>query len=755
MTLLSPLALLFALAAAVPLLLHLYQRRRRTVMRFSTNRFFTHSIIRSQRRLQLRRWLLLLLRMAACVLLALALAQPIVSLFGGLSSPAGRRDLVIVLDDSLSMRARTGETSRFDRAKALAIAAVDQLVTGDRVAVVRLTGGDVANDPHDQLTDDLPGIRRAIQRMTATQAAGDGHQALQRAAALFVGAEQRLRHTLILTDGQVGDWMGPAWPQPDHPVNTLLIQVDHPTTDNLVATSLNLSHARATVGQPALATARLTNQSPLTRTAQLVLRVDDDEVARRTVTLPGQSSEAFGLPLVFDQPGEHVVHLSLADATDALPEDNDRFATIDVTDRLAVLLVDAGEPPHVRDTAFYLQAALAAVSTDQSNTRIDRAPADQLDLVNLDNYRVVMLCDIATIDQDQASRLRQFAQGGGGLAIVLGTRTDPAQLHATLGRTDGPLGSLLPCRIGGVVEATGGPGPLHLLTADTAHPMLQRFSGPLRGALAGVNVSRAHVLKPRNAWVIGALERDLPLFVERSYGSGRVIVIATALQPDWTNLPTRRVFIPMINRLASYLAGGDERGLRYEVGQPLPLIEGAWDYQRPAHAQVPGGQTVRAIVNWQDAKPRATLEAHHVSQPGIYTAGYQSPDTGTELRHKLAVNVPPRESQTHEMDMNDLAARADRWRLQIVSAAPDDTVRPTTAEADDQPAGATRRGVAEASAEQIIEQSLAGGRASRGIWDRLLWAALIVVIIEPLIANHLFARRQAARQGEFRLRSAA
>ncbi len=105
MTLLSPLALLFGLAALVPLLLHLYQRRQRVVVLFSTNRFFTRSVVRSQRRLRLRRVLLLVLRMAACVLFAMALARPILALAGLTGTGTGNRDMVIVLDDSLSMQA--------------------------------------------------------------------------------------------------------------------------------------------------------------------------------------------------------------------------------------------------------------------------------------------------------------------------------------------------------------------------------------------------------------------------------------------------------------------------------------------------------------------------------------------------------------------------------------------------------------------------------------------------------------------------
>jgi len=151
MTLLSPLALFFGLTALVPLILHLYQRRQRTVILFSTNRFFTDSVIRSQRRLRLRRLLLLLLRMAACALLALALAKPILSLADFGRGHEGHRDLVILLDDSLSMQAGSMNSaggasgtgapnaySHFDRARKAALDALDELTSGDRAAVVTL-----------------------------------------------------------------------------------------------------------------------------------------------------------------------------------------------------------------------------------------------------------------------------------------------------------------------------------------------------------------------------------------------------------------------------------------------------------------------------------------------------------------------------------------------------------------------------------------------------------------------------------------
>jgi len=268
MTLLSPLALLFGLAAIVPLILHLYQRRRRSVIEFSTNRFFTAEIIRSQRRLRLRRLLLLLLRVGACVLLGLALARPIISLAG--VGRAGNRDVVILLDDSLSMQATEGrdqgiegsrdrggaatdDGTQFAHARRLAIGVLNELSSGDRAAVITLTGRTLGHrtrvDPSApgapatglELTGDLLGLAGELEKLPPTAAAGDARTALSRAAALLSQSGPRHPWLLVLTDLQETDWRQADWPQPPHTVGVALVRLRPPTQDNVVADQMVLA----------------------------------------------------------------------------------------------------------------------------------------------------------------------------------------------------------------------------------------------------------------------------------------------------------------------------------------------------------------------------------------------------------------------------------------------------------------------------------------------------------------------------------
>ncbi len=715
MTLLSPLALLFGLVAAVPLILHLYQQRKRTVMLFSTNRFFTERVVRSQRRLRLRRWVLLVVRMLACLLLALALARPLLSLAG--LGGAGHRDLVVILDDSLSMAA----DGHFDRARRFAVEAVDDLVTGDRVAIVT-TSGRVFGDERTanaQLDGDLLAIRSKLEQLDVTAAAGDPRKALDTAAELFRGSEQRARQLLMITDGQQSDWRGDEpWPQPDFAVQAALVTVGPPPRDNLVADQLQLSQRSAVVGQPNLIRARLVNHDPASRKARVQVVVDEQVVSDQTIDVPGSGRTEHDVPVTFDRPGAHRVTLRL-EADDAMAADNVLYDVIHTTARLPVLVVD-GSPTEAgkRSGGFYLRAAMGAVSEDGASVQADLIPPQHLPHTNLDDYRAIALCNVAQLPDEQADRIVEYVRDGGGLCVFLGPNIDP-------GFYNGAWASLMPGRIGAIVgdEADRVNRAMHILHTELDHPILQRFTGPLRSSLAGVSIYRAHAVTPGDAWVIASMDRSLPFMLERSFGQGRVILFTTDPQPGATNLPARRVFLPLLGRTISYLAGGSGAATRHHVGRPLVLQRGGFDARNALQVTTPDGDVTWATVRWRGTEPTALLDPNQVLAAGFYSSAGPSSKT-------LAVNSPRSESDPPVMDVEAVTDLAGDWQV---------TVADLSGAATDPPS---------------VAGLLQAGDVGRGIWDMLLWVVLVLVLVEPVIANLIGSPRQAQAQAAATARAA-
>src|SRR3954452_23566328 len=108
-------------AAAVPIIIHLLNRRKYREMPWAAMRFLLAAIQKNSRRIRVEHWLLLAIRTLVILLVVAAMAKPFLESLGGLPIIAGQRTHhVLVLDGSLSMAYATGETTCWDQAKALA-----------------------------------------------------------------------------------------------------------------------------------------------------------------------------------------------------------------------------------------------------------------------------------------------------------------------------------------------------------------------------------------------------------------------------------------------------------------------------------------------------------------------------------------------------------------------------------------------------------------------------------------------------------
>ena len=112
MSFLTPFMLFGALAAAIPVAIHLFFRSRYRTVPWAAMKFLLTSVEQTSRRLKFQELLLLFLRMMVLVMLALAFARPISTVVRGDSV-----DAVFVFDTSFSMGANDGAKTRFERAK--------------------------------------------------------------------------------------------------------------------------------------------------------------------------------------------------------------------------------------------------------------------------------------------------------------------------------------------------------------------------------------------------------------------------------------------------------------------------------------------------------------------------------------------------------------------------------------------------------------------------------------------------------------
>src|SRR5687768_127527 len=91
--------LLWGLAAALPILIHLWSRRRYREVTWAAMQFLLAAMRKNSRRILLEQWLLLAVRTLILLLLALALADPALSLLRAWTgaSTSGQTHVVLVI----------------------------------------------------------------------------------------------------------------------------------------------------------------------------------------------------------------------------------------------------------------------------------------------------------------------------------------------------------------------------------------------------------------------------------------------------------------------------------------------------------------------------------------------------------------------------------------------------------------------------------------------------------------------------------
>jgi hypothetical protein len=158
----NPLYLSGLLLLALPVLIHLVQKQHSQGMRFPSLMFLKQIPQREKRRLEIRHWLLLVLRCLLLLLIVLAFARPFFNTEGGANGlEPERQDSVIVLDRSYSMRI----ADHWQQARDQALQLVEQKQARDRIGVILI-------DDQAEIISDLSTSAADLRRLLEEQSPG-------------------------------------------------------------------------------------------------------------------------------------------------------------------------------------------------------------------------------------------------------------------------------------------------------------------------------------------------------------------------------------------------------------------------------------------------------------------------------------------------------------------------------------------------------------------------------------------------------
>ena len=520
MSFLFPAFLLGAFAIAIPIILHLIKREVAPRLPFSDIRFLTRAPVTQARRKQLREWLLLALRVAALLLLALAFARPFFDATGTLGRPV----TIIAVDRSFSM----SPPARFERARALARAAIDETPEDHLIGVIAFDDdAELIREPSSGGAGATSAITRLETRSGATR-----YAAALGAAVDVVGA--RDGRVVVVTDLQRSGWDEPPASIPDNV--TVEVRDVGSADGNLAVVSVE----RSATGVRAV----VLNTSVRTRETTISVAVDGGVlVDGRALTVPSGTIET---ALEVDLPEAGAVEVAVTDGEGASVDDT-RYLLLDPPEPLTVALVT--DDGRASASAFYLVRALDAGDESAFASRVvsPRALSSPTS-DSLNDVAGVIVVGTQGLERQGRARLAAFIEAGGGALIVAGPAVDAALVADVFG--EDPRVRLR--------EVSGdAPAEQGWTATDSRHPIFQPFGGFL-GAFGQVRFRQTMVLGGAGEEpfrVLARFDDGAAALAEYDVGPGRALVFASDLNNEWNDFPRRPTYVPFIHEVMRYLAG--------------------------------------------------------------------------------------------------------------------------------------------------------------------------------------------------------
>ena len=663
----------------------------------------------NKRRVKLEDLLLLLMRCLIMALLGLLLARPFFSsdAGGGLFKSA-RHERVILLDDSLSMNARSGGTTPLTEAgKAVTnwITTLASNNTGDSFTLVLASRPDRAVYRDEPLTEDAVNqILEEIKQLDAADVTSQLPKALSEIEEMLDpsanGGTSVNRIVYVVSDFRSRDWAPEAQKEvfaslkriSEQSAGLYLVDAANNSpgsTDNVVIEEVAVRDKALIAGVPTEFEVTVRNRGRAAVT-DLAVRLTAGEMLpiERVIDRvgPGETGAAsftftFARPedLSLIEPVRLKAEIAPSDG-DGLADDNTRYFPARVTQGLRVLLID-GDPSssYGESETFFMQKALSPRGRVISGLDLTVVDDSELETLPLSDYEVIYLSNVYRLAEGARQRLEDWVDAGGGLVMVLGDQIDEESYNKDLFR-EGE--GLLPINLVGIQGDEEGNAWTLVEPQDVSHPVLKLFDGDGSPLLAGVKIFQwwsnqvaQAALDNGKVTVLASLSNPekTPLIVESSFGNGRVMTVTSALDLDWGNWPAEAVgYLIMLQELTRHMAPQRVGEGVFPVGGSLVHGLELTEFRPDGSVITPAGSSlpVRALPK-AGGEQSTSWEVRFEDTPrrGFYEIELSPTDGGEPEGVLFAANVDSSESALERVDLKAVESAMGESPVEIVAAS--------------------------------------------------------------------------------------
>lgn len=652
----SAVMLAWGLAAAIPILLHVLNRRRQRPISWAAMQLLLQVIEKQAKRVRLEQLLLLALRVMLLLTLGLALAQPFLTDASQNLLTASSRPpqlWIVAVDTSYSMGYRTDGRSRIDAAKLRAAELLAAGEQGDAYALVALSSP--ARAVIGTPTYDQSAFLTELQRLSVQDTGSDLGAGLDIIEEILRSAEKTegipaVTQVVFLSDLGRDTWQsavdGDLRAQLQKLQEKCWVDIESFADQgprNVAIRAMRPATSRVIAGNQVQVDIEIECVGGAVERLPVQLEMNGQTVASEYVDIPAGQSLSLRLEAVSQVPGEAILSVAIPD--DDLVADNRRDHVIEVRKQFRILVVE-----RTRGAGRMVKLALQSARQTSLIQNINTIPQLELSSVDLTPWDVVVLNDVSGIDQETLGRLDRFVRKSGSLVLLFGPKTIAADWSTNLESES----SLLGFRFVQPSDET----ELVIDPLEYQSPVVAPFFGFPDSGLLTTPIFRVWNIEPSKELVIDlAFTTGAPLIVRHRHDNGWVASVLSApqdgLESDamgnaWNAMATWPSFLPLMQQLVQVVVDTQDERVNLLAGGVLQgQIANSAERQQITISR-PDGAESSVTTEILDSNGQLEWYYDQTEQHGVYQARSQS---GVE---SFAVNIDPVESDLASVTLAQL-----------------------------------------------------------------------------------------------------
>jgi hypothetical protein len=631
-------------ALAVPVIIHLLNLRRPQTLQFSTVAFFKVLQQSTIRRIKIKRWILLALRMVAVALMVFALLRPFMPSGVGSMAASNQPKLYLILaDNSQSMAQIDVNGPYINQLKDFLITLVGNAGPRDQFILAPSNG-----EWQVRGRLDAGSFREAVEALEPVAKGNYMGERLTELIDASVEPGEHLPVLFVISDGQRTQLeqissRNAQLRDGREPLEVQFIRVGEQATRNVGITDVRILNRILGTNRPVLVETEVTNfnADPISNMF-LTLESDGRQGGQYTVNLEPGETRSFVFEVRPDRAGYITGRVYMEG--DDFTADDEQYFSISIPATMPMLYVrDADNRPS--ELRSYLLPVLRAAEETSGRIEVVEARPDQLP--DLSRFQAIIFDGLRTLPEASIADIQAFVQDGRSLIVLPSEAGNQTSYNKVLQLFGAPTFT----GIRGEYASYQSVAKLGRLSRD--HPVLEDLFELRENEDIRVEVPDLYYY-----WVMDASSSDRsrvlfesnlsePLIIEQPYGSGIVLLSAFGADPGWSNLPARPLFAPLYYRMVLYAAARDIRNVSGVVlGAGLDLTERI--VSRDVDAELNG-----VVYKPEIRQTRGGLNLRYPGQE--WTPGIVNITAGDDVI-SLAVNLPADESILVTAPTSDISA---------------------------------------------------------------------------------------------------